>query len=140
MPKKSMETLTETMFYVLMAFQSGQLCGIDVADYIEKRTAGRVILGPATLYTILAKFESEGYIRQTKVEGRKRTYAITDLGRKAYEDELTRLKQCIADAAACAWQEILTEEGGRRDETDGKTAERMDKQENLIPAAAVPAV
>lgn len=140
MPKKSMETLTETMFYVLMAFQSGQLCGIDVADYIEKRTRGRVILGPATLYTILAKFESEGYIRQTKVEGRKRTYALTDLGRKAYDEELARLQQCIADAAACAWEEILKEEGGRCDETDGTAAERMEKPENRIPAAAVPAV
>ncbi len=140
MPKKSMETLTETMFYVLMAFQSGQMCGIDVADHIEKRTRGRVILGPATLYTILAKFESEGYIRETKVEGRKRTYAITDVGRKAYEDELNRLQQCIADAAAAAWQEILTEERGHCDEGTGQTEKGMGKQENRIPAAAVPAV
>ena len=97
MPKKSMETLTETMFYVLMAFQSGQLCGIDVADYIEKRTAGRVILGPATLYTILAKFESEGYIRETKVEGRKRSYMLTGVGRQTLEDEVTRMNVLIRD-------------------------------------------
>ena len=37
MPKKSMESLTETMFYVLMAFCKGAMCGIDVADYIESR-------------------------------------------------------------------------------------------------------
>ena len=97
MPKKSMETLTETMFYVLMAFQSGQLCGIDVADYIEKRTAGRVILGPATLYTILAKFESEGYIRETKVEGRRRSYIITAKGKETLENEYRRLCTLTAD-------------------------------------------
>ena len=133
MPKKSMETLTETMFYVLMAFSCGEMCGISVADYIEKRTAGRVILGPATLYTILAKFESEGYIAETRVEGRKRTYAITDRGRKAYEDELKRLQQCIADAQAAVW-------GGILDEMDGQTERRLEKQDNHIPAGAVPAV
>ena len=62
MPRKSMELLTESMFYVLMAFCCGPMCGIDVADCIEKKTDGRVRLGPATLYTILAKFEKgEGY-------------------------------------------------------------------------------
>ena len=133
MPKKSMETLTETMFYVLMAFSCGEMCGITVADYIEKRTAGRVLLGPATLYTILAKFESEGYISEIRVEGRKRTYAITDRGRKAYEDELTRLRQCIADAQAAAW-------GGILDEVDGEDCKRLENQADHIPASAVPAV
>lgn len=138
MPKKSMETLTETMFYVLMAFSCGEKCGITVADYIEKRTAGRVILGPATLYTILAKFESEGYIRETKVEGRKRTYAITDRGRKAYEDELTRLRQCIADAQAAAWDGILGSEWGDDYEMDGHAENRLEKQADCIPAGTVP--
>ena len=133
MPKKSMETLTETMFYVLMAFSCGEMCGITVADYIEKRTAGRVLLGPATLYTILAKFESEGYITETRVEGRKRTYAITDRGRKAYEDELTRLRQCIADAQSAAW-------GGVLDEMGGQTENHLERKDNHIPAGAVPAL
>ena len=97
MPKKAMEILTESMFYVLMAFSKKPMCGIDVADYIEKRTKGRVVIGPATLYTILSKFEKEKYIRETKVEGRKRTYAITDYGRQAYRDELERLQQCLED-------------------------------------------
>ena len=30
MPKKSMETLTETMFYVLMAFNQGEMCGTEI--------------------------------------------------------------------------------------------------------------
>ncbi|MBQ8563419.1 MAG: PadR family transcriptional regulator [Firmicutes bacterium] len=138
MPKKSMETLTETMFYVLMAFSQGEMCGITVADYIEKRTDGRVNLGPATLYTILAKFESEGYIRETKVEGRKRTYAITDRGRKAYEEELKRLRQCIADAQAAAWDGILGSEWGDDYEMDGHAENRLEKQADCIPAGTVP--
>ena len=100
MPKKSMGTLTESMFYVLMAFQRGEKCGIDVADSIDALTKGRVRLGPATLYTILGKFEKEKYIREISVESRKRTYALTEKGKAAYEAELHRLKQCIQDAEA----------------------------------------
>ena len=53
---------------------------------------------PATLYTILGKFEKEGYIQEVSVEGRKRTYAITDKGREAYQTEQARLWHCIHDA------------------------------------------
>lgn len=98
MPKKAMELLTESMFYVLMAFAGGPMCGIDVADYIERRTKGRVLLGPATLYTILGKFEKEKWIKETEVEGRKRTYRITEKGLMAYEQEVKRLKACLLDA------------------------------------------
>ena len=98
MPRKSMDILTESMFYVLMALMQQPMCGIDIADFIEKRTKHRLQMGPATLYTVLAKFEKEKYIREISVEGRKRTYQITDTGRRAYEEELARLKQCVLDA------------------------------------------
>ena len=97
MPKKALENLTESMFYVLMAFMNGPMCGIDAADFIERRSAGRVQVGPATLYTILAKFEKEKYIKEIEVVGRKRTYEITDKGRAAYAEEYARLKQCVLD-------------------------------------------
>ena len=98
MPRKSMDTLTESMFYVLMALMTGPMCGIDIAAFIENRTKGRVKVGPATLYTILGKFETEKYIRETAVEGRKRTYEITGKGFESYREELKRLKQCVIDA------------------------------------------
>jgi DNA-binding PadR family transcriptional regulator len=98
MPKKAMEILTESMFYVLMALSKSPMCGIDAAAWITQRTRGRVSLGPATLYTVLGKFEKEGYIAETEVEGRKRTYRITSKGLDAYRTELERLRACIADA------------------------------------------
>jgi len=98
MPRKAMDTLTESMFYVLMALYKQPMCGIEVAQFIEDRTKGRILMGPATLYTILGKFESEKYLREIAAEGRKRTYQITDRGRRAFEEELQRLKQCVADA------------------------------------------
>lgn len=98
MPKKAMDILTESMFYVLMALKREAMCGIEIADFVEHRTQGRLLIGPATLYTILAKFEKERYIREIFVQGRKRTYEITGKGMEAYEEELARLKQCVLDA------------------------------------------
>lgn len=98
MPKKAMDVLTESMFYVLMAFHSGPMCGIDIAEEIERCTNGRLRIGPATLYTILGKFEKENYIDEISVEGRKRTYQITEIGRAAYREELARLRRCMEDA------------------------------------------
>ena len=99
MPKQALDILTESMFYVLMALYRGEKCGIDIAAWIEAKTVGRCRLGPVTLYTILAKFEKEKFIRETHVEGRKRTYAITDLGRQAFREEYDRLHRCIRDAS-----------------------------------------
>jgi len=104
MPKKAMELLTETMFYVLMAFCKKEMCGIEVAEFIEKQTKGRILIGPATLYTILGKFEKEKYIVETEVEGRKRTYEITEKGRQAYKEEVMRLRQCVEDARVAAFE------------------------------------
>ena len=56
MPKKPLDTLTESMFYVLMALYHAPMCGIDIAAFIEERTGGRLQMGPATLYTILGRF------------------------------------------------------------------------------------
>ncbi len=98
MGSKSRGPLTEPMFYVLMAFLHGEMCGIDVAAFVEKKTRGRVKLGPGTLYTLLNKFQDEGLIEEIEVEGRKRTYRLTAKGREAYEEELERLRACLRDA------------------------------------------
>lgn len=110
MPKVAMENLTETMFYVLMAFQRGAMCGIEIVEYLEELTNGRIQIGPATLYTILAKFEKEKMIREIRVEGRKRTYQITDKGNRVYEAEIKRLQICLEDAQKRVDEEICSDE------------------------------
>lgn len=102
MAKKPLETLTETMFYVLMAFQAQEMCGTEIVRFVENCTENRISIGPGTLYTILAKFEEEKLIEETAVEGRKRTYRVTEKGRSAYQDEIRRLKTCLADAERAA--------------------------------------
>ena len=98
MARKTMETLTEAMFYVLMALKSRPMCGIEIAAAIDTLTDDRVHIGPATLYTVLGRFEKEGYIEEIEVSGRKRTYQITPVGLQAYIEELERLKRCLLDA------------------------------------------
>ena len=97
MAKEPLKVLTESMFYVLLSLLRGERCGTEIVAYVDDTTAGRVALGPGTLYTILAKFEEEGLIRETAVEGRKRTYAVTDRGRALFRQELGRLRLCVED-------------------------------------------
>ena len=97
MARELLKVLTESMFYVLLSLLRQERCGTELVQLVEDRAAGRVPLGPGTLYTILAKFQEEGLIRETAVESRKRTYAITDRGRALFRQELSRLKLCVAD-------------------------------------------
>lgn len=89
--------LTEPMYYVLMSFLGQEMCGTEITEFVERKTAGRVKLGPGTLYTLLAKFQDEGLIAETAVEGRKRTYQITEKGREAFQEELDRLRARLDD-------------------------------------------
>ena len=97
MAGKERGPLTEPMFYVLMSFLRRDMCGTEITEFVERRTRGRVRLGPGTLDTLLAKFQDEGFIQETEVDGRKRTYRLTDQGRQAYHEELDRLRACVLD-------------------------------------------
>lgn len=97
MDGKERGPLTEPMYYILMSFLRREMCGTEITGFVEKKTGGRVRLGPGTLYTLLGKFEEEKLIEETQVEGRKRTYRLTEKGRNVYLDELERLKTCVRD-------------------------------------------
>ncbi|MBR2675070.1 MAG: PadR family transcriptional regulator [Mogibacterium sp.] len=98
MAKKSLYPLTESMFYVLLCFHRGNMCGSDIAETVRGMTEGRVRLGPGTLYTILSTFQSEKIIEKVSSEGRRITYSITEKGEKLYQDEIDRLRLCLRDA------------------------------------------
>ena len=98
MARKKLSTLTEPMLYLLMSLADGDKCGIEISEFIQKRSKKRVLLGPGTLYALLSDFEQEGIIRYVGIEGKKKTYSITEFGRALYNEELMRLRQCIIDA------------------------------------------
>lgn len=98
MPKGPLDILSESMFYVLMALSKKSMCGTEIAEWVTRRTGGRVTLGPGTLYTILGKFKEHRMIQEVAVDGRKRTYRITNPGLNAYWAERDRLRACVRDA------------------------------------------
>jgi len=93
---KDRGVLTESMFYVLMAFLRREMCGIEITEFVERKTNGRVRLGPGTLYTLLGKFLDERLIEETHTDGRKRSYRMHDS-----LDDVTEL---------AAWEEPETKE------------------------------
>ena len=97
MSGKERAALTEPMFYVLMSFLHQDMCGIEITEFVERKTGGRLRLGPGTIYTLLGKFQDERLIEETQIEGRKRTYRLTEKGREAYLEELERLRACVRD-------------------------------------------
>ena len=90
MPRAKFQTLTEQMYYILLCLVT-ECCGIDIMDTVQKLTDGRVSVGSGTLYNLLEQFQTEGLIRETKVEGRRRSYILTDQGRELLEAEYHRL-------------------------------------------------
>lgn len=100
MAREKFQTLTEQMFYILLCLRR-ECCGADIMEQVRTLTHGRVAVGPGTLYNLLEQFVSAGMIRETKAEGRKRSYIVTELGQKTLDGEYRRLLALAADYEAC---------------------------------------
>ena len=96
MPRAKFGTLTEQMFYVLLCLKN-ECYGMDILDRVPSMTANRVRVGSGTLYNLLEQFLEEGYIRETKVEGRRRSYILTDKGREMLDKEYARIQAQVLD-------------------------------------------
>ncbi len=51
MAREQFQTLTEPMYYILMAL-SEECCGVDIMERVRQISGGRVKVGPGTLYTM----------------------------------------------------------------------------------------
>ena len=96
MPRAKFQTLTEQMFYVLLCL-TNECYGMDILDQVPAMTGGRVSVGSGTLYNLLEQFLEEGFIRETKVEGRRRSYLLTDKGADMLEKEYQRIQAQAVD-------------------------------------------
>lgn len=70
---------------------------MDVMEQVASMTGGRIQIGAGTMYTLLADFQKSGMIEETAVEGRKRSYRITEKGRNMLAQEYERLQRQIRD-------------------------------------------
>lgn len=96
MPREKFKTLTEQMFYILLCLQK-ECYGMDILDKVPSVTDGRVHVGSGTLYNLLEQFLTEGYIKETKVEGRRRSYILTQKGKMLLEMEYARISAQARD-------------------------------------------
>lgn len=96
MPRLKFQTLTEQMFYILLCLKE-ECCGIDIMDKVPAMTAGRVNVGSGTLYNLLEQFLDADMIRETKAEGRRRSYVLTNKGEEALQTEYQRLRRQMED-------------------------------------------
>lgn len=96
MPRAKFQTLTEQMFYILLCLKQ-ECYGMDILDRVPSITDGRVNVGSGTLYNLLEQFLDEGMIRETKVEGRRRSYILTEKGADMLRREFRRLTAQTTD-------------------------------------------
>ena len=96
MPRAKFQTLTEQMFYILLCLRE-ECCGMDILDRVPAMTRNRVNVGSGTLYNLLEQFCGEGMIRETRVEGRKRSYILTPKGREMLDREYERIRAQAED-------------------------------------------
>ena len=91
------------MYYILIALTE-ECCGVDIMEKVQRISKGRVKVGPGTLYAMLSKFEDNGIIRRTAVDGRRKSYVITEYGMEMLRAEYDRLQMMVRDgreAASC---------------------------------------
>ena len=96
MPREKFKTLTEQMFYILLCLNRERR-GVDILDAVRSMTEGRVSIGSGTLYDLLEQFLAEEMIRQTHSIGRRRSYLITEKGRRMLELEYDRIRHQADD-------------------------------------------
>lgn len=96
MAREQFQTLTEPMYYILLALTE-ECCGVDIMEKVKAISNGRVLVGPGTLYAMLAKFEENGVIELTMSEGRRKSYVITELGKEMLQKEYERLLIMVRD-------------------------------------------
>lgn len=107
MARKKLDTLTEQMYYLLLALhEPGH--GYAIMERVREMTDGRLQIGPGTLYTLLSRFEREGLIRLTAVTDNRKVYGLTQRGKEELRHEYDRLRRLVADGEA-----IFGKEDGR---------------------------
>ena len=96
MARKKLDTLTEQMYYVLLALRT-ERHGYGVMQYITELTAGRVNVGAGTLYALLDRFEKDKLIERTRSEESRKYYQLTEEGERMLRTEYDRIRRQAAD-------------------------------------------
>ncbi|MRH43471.1 PadR family transcriptional regulator [Aquibacillus halophilus] len=88
--------MTEAMYYVLLALNQ-PLHGYAVMDVVKQVSNDRVLMGPGTLYGIIKRLQKDRLIVLEELDGRRKVYQLSELGREALLKEYHRLQQMVED-------------------------------------------
>ena len=91
MARKKLETLTEQMFYVLLALRR-ERHGYGIMQAVDTLTRGRVKIGAGTLYALLERFEGERFITLTRTEEKRKYYRLTAKGQRLLGEKAAEWK------------------------------------------------
>ena len=88
--------LTEGVFYILLALYT-PMHGYGIMQFVKELSAGRVNLGPGTLYGAINTLLEKNWIKAvpSSTDSRKKEYEITPIGRQVIHDELERLQTLV---------------------------------------------
>ena len=83
--------LTESTYYVMLTLVE-PLHGYAVMQKVEEISKGTVKVGPGTLYGAFTSLEKEGLIIKVKEENRRKSYVLTNKGKKVLISQIERLE------------------------------------------------
>jgi DNA-binding PadR family transcriptional regulator len=97
--------LTPAAFHILLALADSERHGYDIMREVDERTAGKVRLGPGTLYGSIKRMLGDGLVQELDErpdpeldDERRRYYRLTDFGFKVATAEAERLSQLVKAA------------------------------------------
>lgn len=97
--------LTEAVYYILLSLYT-PLHGYGILQNVKTLTGGRLTLGAGTLYGAINTLLDKGWILEHPTSTpAKRTYQITDAGKRVVLDETVRLKELIRNGEAILAQQ-----------------------------------
>lgn len=104
--------LTEATFYILLALVTPKH-GYAVMQEAEEVSQGTVRLAPGTIYGVLTALETGKLITMAGIEGRRKIYRVTDLGKQVLRDQIHRYQIMLENAVNKSelWAANTTEEG-----------------------------
>lgn len=88
--------MSDPTLLVLASLADGDKHGYAMMEDIERFAAIR--LGPGTLYGAITRMDERGWIRAVASDDRRQPYAITALGRKHLEEQVSQLDQVLKAA------------------------------------------
>lgn len=96
---RSLVPMTPAVFYILFALLREDQHGYAIMRSVDVLSEGVVSMGPGTLYSTIQRLVNLGLVEETtsdkshdEQERHRRFYRLTELGRRAFDLEIARLK------------------------------------------------